>query len=227
MRKTLIMAAFAATSLLTTPALAAVHVLNLTGTVANGFSGGFDSGGLHIDFYQLVLDGLTTPFSVEAGDTIQTNLTLDQSFTIPASQFGTFVTLSFFAGAFDPTIAVQASGSFDFSNLGSPFLSSSTTFGSNFPVAGYFSGGTAQPGTGTPGPSITFDQITSILNIDSVLQNGAPIAIPVETATFSYQLNSAATGGIPEPASWALMIAGFGLTGAAMRRRTKIRFATV
>ncbi|HEX3366887.1 PEPxxWA-CTERM sorting domain-containing protein [Phenylobacterium sp.] len=27
------------------------------------------------------------------------------------------------------------------------------------------------------------------------------------------------TGGVPEPASWALMIAGFGLAGAALRRR--------
>lgn len=27
------------------------------------------------------------------------------------------------------------------------------------------------------------------------------------------------TGAVPEPASWALLIAGFGLTGAAMRRR--------
>ena len=27
------------------------------------------------------------------------------------------------------------------------------------------------------------------------------------------------TGGVPEPASWAMLIAGFGLTGAAMRRR--------
>ena len=27
------------------------------------------------------------------------------------------------------------------------------------------------------------------------------------------------TGGVPEPASWALMIAGFGLTGATLRRR--------
>jgi hypothetical protein len=26
-------------------------------------------------------------------------------------------------------------------------------------------------------------------------------------------------GGVPEPASWAMLIAGFGLTGAAMRRR--------
>ena len=28
-----------------------------------------------------------------------------------------------------------------------------------------------------------------------------------------------ATGGVPEPASWALMIGGFGLAGAALRRR--------
>jgi PEP-CTERM motif len=31
------------------------------------------------------------------------------------------------------------------------------------------------------------------------------------------------TGSIPEPASWALMIAGFGLVGAAARRRAKVR----
>ena len=29
----------------------------------------------------------------------------------------------------------------------------------------------------------------------------------------------APTGAVPEPASWAMLIAGFGLTGAAMRRR--------
>jgi PEP-CTERM motif len=30
-------------------------------------------------------------------------------------------------------------------------------------------------------------------------------------------------GGVPEPASWALMIAGFGLVGAAMRRRAAVQ----
>ena len=30
-------------------------------------------------------------------------------------------------------------------------------------------------------------------------------------------------GGVPEPASWALMIAGFGLVGSAMRRRARIQ----
>ena len=35
-------------------------------------------------------------------------------------------------------------------------------------------------------------------------------------------LGSAIAGGVPEPTSWALMIAGFGLTGAAMRRRRSV-----
>jgi hypothetical protein len=30
-------------------------------------------------------------------------------------------------------------------------------------------------------------------------------------------------GGVPEPAAWALMISGFGLTGAAMRRRANVQ----
>lgn len=35
----------------------------------------------------------------------------------------------------------------------------------------------------------------------------------------------AAAGGVPEPATWALMIVGFGAVGAAMRRRAKVRTA--
>ena len=33
------------------------------------------------------------------------------------------------------------------------------------------------------------------------------------------------TGAVPEPASWAMLIAGFGLTGAAMRRRRRVTAA--
>jgi len=34
------------------------------------------------------------------------------------------------------------------------------------------------------------------------------------------------TGAVPEPATWAMMIAGFGLVGGAMRRRsTKVAYA--
>jgi hypothetical protein len=43
---------------------------------------------------------------------------------------------------------------------------------------------------------------------------------------FVLRLDYGVTGPIPEPASWALMIGGFGLVGAAMRRRTmRVRFA--
>jgi opacity protein-like surface antigen len=45
-------------------------------------------------------------------------------------------------------------------------------------------------------------------------------------AGFSIRLDSApASPGVPEPASWAMLIAGFGLTGAAMRRRRVERAA--
>jgi hypothetical protein len=33
---------------------------------------------------------------------------------------------------------------------------------------------------------------------------------------------TAASGGVPEPASWAMLIAGFGLVGAMQRRRTAV-----
>jgi PEP-CTERM motif len=42
-----------------------------------------------------------------------------------------------------------------------------------------------------------------------------------EECTFSRDV-IAAPGGVPEPASWAMMLAGFGLVGAAARRRAKV-----
>ena len=34
-------------------------------------------------------------------------------------------------------------------------------------------------------------------------------------------IGTATAGGVPEPSSWAMLIAGFGLTGAAMRRKAR------
>jgi len=43
-------------------------------------------------------------------------------------------------------------------------------------------------------------------------------------ATYAGTINvAAATPAVPEPASWAMMIAGFGLVGTAMRRRASVQ----
>ncbi|HEX3885936.1 MAG TPA: PEPxxWA-CTERM sorting domain-containing protein [Phenylobacterium sp.] len=44
---------------------------------------------------------------------------------------------------------------------------------------------------------------------------------------FRIEGSDVATGGVPEPASWALLIAGFGGVGAMLRRRRSARFAAV
>jgi hypothetical protein len=40
----------------------------------------------------------------------------------------------------------------------------------------------------------------------------------VDATVFTARLD----GGVPEPAAWALMLAGFGLAGAALRRKTRV-----
>jgi hypothetical protein len=40
-----------------------------------------------------------------------------------------------------------------------------------------------------------------------------------------YLLNNLSAAVVPEPASWAMLIAGFGFTGAAMRRRNRVALA--
>ena len=50
------------------------------------------------------------------------------------------------------------------------------------------------------------------------------LTLNTDQATFSYDFQAAAA--VPEPATWAMMIMGFGLVGASMRRRqVSVRFA--
>ncbi len=79
-----------------------------------------------------------------------------------------------------------------------------------FSNGGNFIGLRAVTGSGTfYGFAYTTDNILNSIGFENV----ADTAITATTAT----------GAVPEPASWALMIAGFGLVGRAMRRRTAVR----
>jgi hypothetical protein len=113
-------------------------------------------------------------------------------------------------------------GSFRYANIAPVAL----TAGSSYVVGSYMdssvvgtasSFGTSQGGSGFFNPLITFAQ-DRYSNFDSAF------GFPTITDGF---VGGAWTGGnvvfavVPEPASWAMLIAGFGLTGAVMRRRRR------
>ena len=49
-----------------------------------------------------------------------------------------------------------------------------------------------------------------------------PVSVPPAVIT---EAPTTPTGAVPEPASWAMMVAGFGLVGGALRRRSMARVA--
>jgi hypothetical protein len=53
-----------------------------------------------------------------------------------------------------------------------------------------------------------------------------PDGLPGGSGTDIFTLGSVSTPAIPEPATWAMMIGGFGLAGSAMRRRSRITAVT-
>lgn len=44
----------------------------------------------------------------------------------------------------------------------------------------------------------------------------------IDDVSFTYNLTPPPTGGVPEPASWAMLVTGFALTGRALRRRAMV-----
>jgi hypothetical protein len=83
---------------------------------------------------------------------------------------------------------------------------------------------------------------TAPTNVNNVLSNGGPVAyiadfsfgsayseyaLGASTVAFAQgnadqEFSAIGTAGVPEPASWAMMITGFGLAGALLRRRKMV-----
>lgn len=78
--------------------------------------------------------------------------------------------------------------------------------------------GSDRSGTTLDGQNVTGDGTSSLFIQNGTGGTGA-------TSTFGYvaQFGTAdITGAVPEPASWAMMIMGFGAVGAALRRKSKV-----
>lgn len=196
MRKYLAGAALCALLALPTAGQSAVHTLTLTGDISNLQTNSFTFNNTFYETGFLDLTGFR-PFVMQDGDTVDVTVSITGgSFTLPVRQ-NMFFGLNFsdIPGGAQPTSA-SANGQFSFN--GGPSLGAgcgnctSLIFGQN----------SAPLSFSTLAATGTFN-VTSDYDINSI--------------SVSYQVDSPATA-VPEPASWALMISGFGMAGAMFRR---------
>ena len=74
-------------------------------------------------------------------------------------------------------------------------------------------------------PTFCFGQMGDITSLDIAAFDAMGWNLSVNALAGNYNITSAQIfqnyGGVPEPTSWALMLAGFGLMGTAIRRQRR------
>ncbi len=152
--------------------------------------------------------------TVGVGDIINATITLNQSFTIPASVDLTWVDLTLNGSSFPSGDTQTNSGTMTFSNGGTSVLDN---------IPGNCSTSDSLPICYTwdnPG-SITFDKVIMSFEITELASSTVPgPTATLDSAVLGYTLFSPAAP-VPEPETYAMMLAGLGLLGFAARRKNQ------
>ncbi|WP_133364907.1 PEPxxWA-CTERM sorting domain-containing protein [Qipengyuania sediminis] len=95
----------------------------------------------------------------------------------------------------------------------------------------FFAGGGSQTFTGAqlnpPGPATGNQNIAATNGRVRINSYGQAFTSARFTSTGnSFEFDNLATGAVPEPGTWAMMILGFGAIGGALRRKSRVTFAT-
>lgn len=189
-------------------AAAETYTLELSGDPAALVPFSFTSADSRFDIGTLALDGLPEPIFALAGDEITAVVSIIDGPLQVAASPNQVVGVDFH-GPFDPQFddSPGAAGGFDGRiafYLGDQIVRSSPGGScSNCAFAAVFQ---------TPGDAFAFDRIEVSGQFDNLT---APYTI--DSVNFYYQLKQP----IPEPATWALWLAGLGVAGVVARRRTK------
>lgn len=165
-----------------------------------------------IQFNSYMGDNLAMPFTMEAGDTL--DLTLTFTGGVSASFFNEYGLwlLSLTSGG--PSGTLDVSGTVEFLGASANIVSGPiavTDLNSFVHIGTYLPSFLYR----TDAAPISFTGLHQIITIDSD-DIGEPRTY--ESVGLTY-FGNVVSGAVPEPASWAMFIAGFGLVGAAMRRR--------
>jgi hypothetical protein len=170
-----------------------------------------------------------TALATPAAAVTLTGLTLQVGHAFPTNSSLDFGPFDFIVGTSAPvnysSIATMSVGASSFTVntfCGTGCTWTATTFNGfvlldTYNVAPAFTSVTINGATSVAGfdaSRITFDANTVFLNLQGLDANGLVVV----------DLNGG-SGVVPEPASWAMLIAGFGLVGAAMRRRRTLQAA--